>query len=254
MLGQRFGGRKTWIGVALVIQALIFGAGHAPYPTQPAYARMVELMLPSFLFGFLFLRFGLLPAIVLHFSYDVVWFAMPLFVSTAPGIWLERCAVIVLTLVPAWIVLRGRWRGGRWAELSDRDRNTGWQPPRAQETAAETLEQGPESMPGPTELPASRKRVIAIAGLLALGLWVATADFGSDAPALGVRRDQAIGIAKHALSERNLDASGCLSRSPESRWSIFTGECTFPRIGSEPTAVIGPCDRSFRSSARSFLS
>ncbi len=208
LLGQRFGGRKTWIGVALVIQALIFGAGHAPYPTQPAYARMVELMLPSFLFGFLFLRFGLLPAIVLHFSYDVVWFAMPLFVSTAPGIWLERCAVIVLTLVPAWIVLRGRWRGGRWAELSDRDRNTGWQPPRAQETAAETLEQGPESMPGPTELPASRKRVIAIAGLLALGLWVATADFGSDAPALGVRRDQAIGIAKHALSERNLDASG----------------------------------------------
>ena len=85
---------------AMVLQALIFGAGHAAYPTQPAYARVVELILPSLFFGAIYLRYGLLPAIVLHFAFDVVWFAIPLFVSEAPGVWVDQVLVVLLTLVP----------------------------------------------------------------------------------------------------------------------------------------------------------
>ncbi|MFB6271648.1 MAG: hypothetical protein ABEL51_02015, partial [Salinibacter sp.] len=36
LIGDRLGGRKWWIGGALLLQAVIFGAGHANYPAQPA--------------------------------------------------------------------------------------------------------------------------------------------------------------------------------------------------------------------------
>ena len=45
----------------------------------------MELIIPSIGFGLLYLYFGLLPGIVLHFAFDVVWFALPIFLANAPG-------------------------------------------------------------------------------------------------------------------------------------------------------------------------
>jgi hypothetical protein len=78
LLGRRFGKPWLWITAAMVVQAVIFGGGHANYPAQPAYARLVELIIPALGFGGLYLLFGLVPAIVLHFAFDVVWIALPL--------------------------------------------------------------------------------------------------------------------------------------------------------------------------------
>jgi hypothetical protein len=58
LLGSRFGGRRWWIAGAMIVQAVIFGAGHAGYANQPAYARVVELIIPSLMFGGLYLFFG----------------------------------------------------------------------------------------------------------------------------------------------------------------------------------------------------
>src|SRR4029450_8065750 len=79
LIGDRFGKRNLFIVLGFVVQAIIFGAGHAPYPNQPAYARPVELIIPSIGFGLLYLYFGLLPGIILHFTFDVVWFALLIF-------------------------------------------------------------------------------------------------------------------------------------------------------------------------------
>ena len=128
LLGTRFGRRGWWIAGAMVVQALVFGSGHAGYATQPYYARLVELIIPSFLFGGLYLIFGLLPAIVLHFTFDVVWFALPLFVSTAPGIWMNRTLVIILVFVPLWVALIARWRARAWTAVQDSVLNQAWQP------------------------------------------------------------------------------------------------------------------------------
>ncbi|MBA2356646.1 MAG: hypothetical protein H0V80_18495, partial [Acidobacteria bacterium] len=51
LIGQRFGRRGLGIAVAMVLQTIIFGAGHANYPGTPAYARPVELIVPSLVFG-----------------------------------------------------------------------------------------------------------------------------------------------------------------------------------------------------------
>jgi hypothetical protein len=133
LIGDRFGKRGLFLVIAFVVQAAIFGAGHAPYPTQPSYARPVELILPSIGFGLLYVSFGLLPGIVLHFAFDVVWFALPIFLSEAPGIWFQQLMVVVMTLVPVGIVLFRRAQAAAWTALSPADRNQAWTPPPAAE-------------------------------------------------------------------------------------------------------------------------
>ena len=133
LIGDRFGKRTLFLVVAFAVQAAIFGAGHAPYPTQPSFARPVELIIPSIGFGLLYVYYGLLPGIVLHFAFDVVWFALPIFLSDAPGIWFQQVMVVVMTLVPLWVVFGRRWQSGAWTALASSDRNAAWTPPAAAE-------------------------------------------------------------------------------------------------------------------------
>jgi hypothetical protein len=128
LIGDRFKQRPLFIAIAFVVQALIFGAGHAPYPNQPAYARPVELIIPSIGFGLLYLCFGLLPGIVLHFTFDVVWFALPVFLAKAPGIWFQQLMIVVLTFVPLFVVFWRRGQVGHWTEMPDALRNGAWTP------------------------------------------------------------------------------------------------------------------------------
>jgi membrane protease YdiL (CAAX protease family) len=136
LIGDRFGKRNLFLVVAFVVQAIVFGAGHAPYPTQPSYARPVELIIPSIGFGLLYVYFGLLPGIVLHFAFDVIWFALPIFLAEAPGIWFQKAMVVIVTLVPLWVVLWRRYQVGRWTELAPSERNAAWVPPAAPEREA----------------------------------------------------------------------------------------------------------------------
>ena len=66
LIGDRLGNRKLWIGIGLVVEALVFGGAHANYPSWPAYSRPIELFVPSLIWGLIYLRFGLLPSIITH--------------------------------------------------------------------------------------------------------------------------------------------------------------------------------------------
>ncbi len=203
LLGQRFGHRRLWIGAAFLIQIAIFGAGHANYPAQPAYARVVELIVPAALFGALYLAYGLLPAIVLHFAYDVVWFALPLFVSTAPGLWLDRALVVLLTLTPLWIVLYRRWRAGAWSAVPAALFNSAWVPPVAPEAETPPLAPAGQS----SQLGGRARTLLYIGGLIGLGLWLYTTPFESPNPRLEVSRGEALELAHSTLSERQIELS-----------------------------------------------
>jgi len=201
LLGQRLGRRRELLVAAFVLQAIVFGAAHANYPNQPAYARLVELVLPSFAFGGLYLAFGLLPAIVLHFAFDVVWFALPLFVAATPGIVVDRALVILLTLAPLWMALYARLRSGGFTELDAEDRNAGWAPSQ------------PEPSPPPAAIdsaPASETwrgimRWGPAAGIAGLALWALFGEFSTPAPPLPFGRDQAIAVARQALAGRGIE-------------------------------------------------
>ena len=202
LLAGKFGKKGWWIGGALILQAVIFGAGHANYPAQPAYARVVELIIPALGFGLIYLYYGLLPAIVLHYAYDVVWMSLPLFVSQASGIWADRSMVILLALVPVGAVLLARLRSGRWKTLPDSALNASWQP--APEPARTEMEdpqlETPEESAGMTEIPEAKPRTLVWIALALAGFaaWAALSDFSIDAPPVKAGR---AAIEKNAVAE-----------------------------------------------------
>jgi hypothetical protein len=164
LIGDRLGQRRLCIVIAFVVQAAIFGAGHAPYPTQPAYARPVELVLPSIGFGLLYLVFGLLPGIILHFAFDAFWFSMPLFASSAAGIGVQQVLVVAMIFVPLWVVLARRMRSR--GAVADVERNGSWRP-----EAAAPAERAVEPVV-PGEIQAAHVRWILVIGAIAAIVWI----------------------------------------------------------------------------------
>jgi hypothetical protein len=187
---------RTWaIGIACVLQAVIFGAAHANYPTEPAWARLVELVLPSLLFAGLYLAWGLLPAIVLHFAYDVVWFSLPLFVAHGEGVWASRVLVVALTLVPLWVVLLARGRRPL-GELPEALRNAAWN---AQPADGEAPPELPREV---APLGSVARRVSMALGLLGLAAWGLWGGGRNVVPPLTVDREAALAGAREVLAER----------------------------------------------------
>ena len=203
LIGDRLGNRRAWIAAAFVLQIVIFGAGHAAYPTQPSYARLVELVVPSTIFGLLYLRCGLLPAIVMHFAFDAVLFGIPLFVSTAPGAWVDQAIFGLFFLAPLWVTLGARYRGGGWIEAPAALRNGAWSPPAADTEAP--AEREPASAREATGLPGLP--AVAVVGVVGLGLWAYAALVPSESPRLDVDRSEATAAAREVLAAQGVDPS-----------------------------------------------
>ncbi|MEO8306204.1 MAG: type II CAAX endopeptidase family protein [Betaproteobacteria bacterium] len=221
LIGAHFGRRNWGIAVAFVLQAVVFGAAHANYPGFPPYSRLVELIVPSMLWAAIFLRFGLLPTILLHALFDLALFSIPLYLVDAPSAWVQRATVIVAALVPLTIVVWRRRQAGAWGDIALASTNGGW---------------APSVQAPPSEAPASRavaSRAVArmqrwlpglgIAGLVA---GIAFAPTRSDVPALPLDRAHAEAAADAALKARGVTLGPEWRRlsmvrlaSDESQWS-----------------------------------
>lgn len=201
LLGDRFGKRGLFIALAFVVQAAIFGAGHAPYPAQPSYARPVELILPSFIFGYLYLRYGLLPAIVLHFVFDIVLMSLPIFAATGGGLWFDKTMLVLLTLGPALVVLVRRVQAGAWSPLPPSLLNAGWTPPPVVQGEAEA----PADAPQPALVPRAALGLLALVAAVSVP-WaiMSAAQAKPDVPGLSVGRGAAIETARQALEARGV--------------------------------------------------
>ncbi|MDQ6621734.1 MAG: CPBP family intramembrane metalloprotease, partial [Pseudomonadota bacterium] len=228
LIGARYGRRGLFIGIAAIVQALIFGGAHANYPGFPAYSRLVELFIPSLLWAMLFLRFGLLVTILMHASFDLCLFAIPLFLVDAPGSTLQRGLVIAAGLVPLAVVLVQRYRSGAWHELAHELRNGGWK-----------VGAAVEDTPSPTPLPAKPltrwmarlHAALPALGLAGLVLWGISTPFRADVPTLPIGKSQAISVAERALAARGVTLDEQWRRfarvrlapneSPQSDWHEF---------------------------------
>ena len=59
--------------LAVVVISFIWGMGHTMYAIFPVWFRIVEVSLIGIFYGFIFLRFGILPLIVAHYLFNVFW-------------------------------------------------------------------------------------------------------------------------------------------------------------------------------------
>ncbi|MBZ0112928.1 MAG: CPBP family intramembrane metalloprotease [Thermoanaerobaculia bacterium] len=200
LIGRRFGRPRAWLTFAMLSQAVIFAAGHANYATQPSYARLVELLLPALFFGVLYLTLGLLPAILMHFAYDVVWFSLPLFTGDSVSL-ADRLLVVSITLLPLLWVLFARIRQGNTSDLSPDLLNAA--DSRPSEVAQPTMPRI-EADPAASWSPNLSTRSWVIIGLLGGLVAVLVGDTKTDAPPLPVTRAQAIESAEAILAQRGV--------------------------------------------------
>lgn len=202
LIGRRYGGTLYWVIAAFALQALIFGAAHADYPQQPFYARSIELIIPSIVFGLLFYFFGLLPAILLHFWYNMVWFSMPLFAADVPGIFVDKILIVLIGLIPFWIILFQWWRHRSFSEVPESELNQSWEPdPEPEEVAEE-----PERRITP-ELSPFYWKAGAVAGIAGVILWILFSDFRMHSPPVDINRAEAVQVAYDELERRGIELS-----------------------------------------------
>ncbi len=211
LIGDRLGRRRAFIIAGLVVQAIVFGAGHAGYANQPSYARVVELIVPSMTFAGFFLAFGLLPGIVMHYTFDAVLMSLPIFASTTPRAHVEQFLAALLIFVPLWIVLIARIRMGRWIDLPADARNGGWAP-----SLNEDVTPPAETEVRPTgSMPPAIARFAPAAAVIVLALWASLSHFKSDAPPLSISRPAAESAARESVK-------------PDSSWTVLS------RVNAEP--------------------
>jgi len=200
LIGKKYGNRKLWIIGAFILQAIIFGAAHANYPAQPAYARLIELILPSFAFGAIYLAFGLLPSIIIHFVYDVIWMSLPIFLSSSKNAWINQFIVIILTSIPLLIILFARLKTKKWTELPEESLNKSWKP----EEKKVKQKQQAIIIRKIFRLNPIMKTTILLFGLAGIISWIYFTPFDHHAKSLNVSQSQAIAIAKKALRDSGI--------------------------------------------------
>ncbi len=68
-------GKKYLKNTALVIilTSVIWGFGHAQYAVFPVWFRGIEVSTLGLLYGFIFIKYGLIPLLVSHYLFDVFW-------------------------------------------------------------------------------------------------------------------------------------------------------------------------------------
>ena len=201
IVGARFGKRGLAIGIVVVLQAVVFGAAHANYPGFPAYSRLVELVVPAMLWALIFLRYGLVPTILLHALFDLTLMSIPVFLVDAPGADLQRALVIGAGLVPLAVVLVRGYRAGGFGELGADLRNGAWRPREHVDVPAAPLL--PQSVPDRGWV-RRFQRALPWMGVAGLAVWIAATPFGIDTPPLVIDRDAAMAAADSALAERGV--------------------------------------------------
>jgi hypothetical protein len=201
LIGARFGARGAGIAIALVLQAVIFGCAHANYPGFPAYSRPVELFLPSLVWGLIFLRFGLLPTMLLHGTFDLVLFSIPVFLLDVPGARVQQGLIVLAGAVPLLVVLARLARSRVLQELPAGMFNGAWQPSAPARVfvppTAHVLAEDRYARAFQRVLP-----LLALAGVAAFALF---ASFRADVPSPRLDRAAAVKAAEAALAARGVE-------------------------------------------------
>ncbi len=212
LLGRKLGNKNLGIFIGLILQAIVFGAAHADYPVMPFYVRVVEMFPESMIWGIIYILLGLIPGILIHIFYDLLLFSIPIFVSTAPGMWFQKAFILCVAALPLLYILISRIRTKKWIEVPKEFTNESWQPVEG-------------TIPLETELSISHKEPRfswpILIGSLAVGLtgFLFLRERESTIPPLTITKTEATDIATNAVMKRG-------PLNPE--WYIITTVAELP--------------------------
>ena len=202
LIGQRYNMRFTGLMVAMVVQALIFGAGHANYPAQPSYARVVELFLPSIVvYGMIYLRLGVVFGAITHYVYDVVLFSLPIWYSS--GYMFDKLMTVISGLIPLLVILYFRMKHQKWSNVDSSSLNEGFVPTPPKKKSSEEQE---VVNTVPTASNVLNPKIVGIALLFVIGIFstfkLSNVEVPVNSPSID--KEEAISIANQFLSDNNI--------------------------------------------------
>jgi len=201
--------KRPWLSV--IIPAAIWGFAHTTYPQEPIWIRGVELTAAGIVYGWVFLRYGLVTTLVSHFIYNVFVGVVPQLQSGLPG--LTANGIFALALPPIALALIRRlgpsvyWK--RWKSAISGLRAA---PPSPSPSIPPEKEM--EVSPGATA-------VISWKGLVSFGIAAAAIygasflfhepDFYGKAPPVTLTRHQAARFCEKYLPATGFDSGGYTS-------------------------------------------
>lgn len=204
LLGRRYNKATLFVSIAFVIQVLVFGAAHANYPGLPAYSRLIELIVPSCIFGGIYLRYGLFPAALTHIVYDIFWFSLPIFISSATRI--SQASIILISLIPVWVIIVRRWQTGRFFNrIPDDAYNHAFIPttaPQADVSAKKEINTQPQK-----SISSAYATALLLGGIFAAGIASWYTPKNHMAEAITLDRKQALLKARTYLQEQDISLS-----------------------------------------------
>ncbi len=237
IIGRKYNRPHLFIGIALVLQAVVFGIAHASYPQQPFFIRAIELSIPFFFWGLAYIHFGLLPCIVSHYAYDLFVTSESLFFMDTPHIWIQQIGAAICLGLPALILLGLRvyqqsfWS---WKPLPDSERNEKWQNPTRSSKETPYLIQKTQLL--------SRPALLILTAVALLGLGTIISSTQKIVPAttqLTLSKTQALEEAKKtAASILDLDKDWEISIIAENRGGTTSPEYLQYLLGSENSNAI----------------
>jgi hypothetical protein len=90
--------------LAVLAASLVWGLGHTMYSIFPSWFRVLEIGIIGVFFGFIFLRFGIIPLIVAHYLFDVFWCSAAYMLGRSSHyLFLSSIAVLCLPLALALV-------------------------------------------------------------------------------------------------------------------------------------------------------
>ena len=206
--------KKRWL--AVVISALVWGFAHAGYPQQPFYIRGIEVGLAGIAVGYVMIRWGLLPALVWHYTIDAFYTAMILLRSSNSYFVVSAGLSVGIMLLPfaAALVLYVRHRFFVDPEpLLNRSESP---PLEAREARPGEAAQAPEAEPLPAPEPASayaplsRRRLLLSTAAVAAAAGIFLIDYEKplQETVFAVTAPEAEDTARSYLEGRGFDLEG----------------------------------------------
>jgi len=90
--------------LAVFLSSLIWGFGHTSYPIYPMWFRGFETTCLGIVLSIIYLRFGLIPVLVIHYLFDVFWgSAAFLLGASSPSLFFSSLLILCLPLILAVI-------------------------------------------------------------------------------------------------------------------------------------------------------
>lgn len=86
--------------LAVIFSSLVWGFGHSRYAIFPVWFRGIEVSSIGLLFGFIFLRYGIIPLLTAHYLFDCFWGVAPyIFAKTPANSFFSSIFVLLLPLI-----------------------------------------------------------------------------------------------------------------------------------------------------------